>query len=292
MVIKNIGRLILKILKIIGSAVISISESIYMDFKPKIICSFCEKESEVYLCDECKISKFERVEVKYNEIDDIINLGIDINLSILSGFKKHIYMSGRSTVIRKYITDIKYYDKVYLINSIIYYVKKDILKSYIKDYDVYIYTPNSFKSSIKRGVNISKYISISILKRIGYKKREINNILITPYKCVKNYEIKHLNKSMREEKVKNKYILKNNKNINFKKLENLLIKSLNNYIYKNGKIDKFYEFKILLVDDVYTTGSTLNYLSELITNYIVKKYENLGINKNNIKIDYFTLIRE
>ena len=141
-----------------------------------------------------------------------------------------------------------------------------------------IYIPTTLQKIIERG-NISKYICKKIRYEIGknnsFKKGEIKvKKICTIAKVEKDIEMKKLNKEERNIKVKEKYCyIKGN--------------FLEKYIKENIRQN---DIKIMIVDDVYTTGATMKNILEMIENNIMK---NLGNEeKHNIEYIFFSLAKD
>lgn len=200
---------------------------------------------------------------------------------------KHIYL-GKYNKIKDEIMDIKYFDKQYILKAIIEITIKDIIINIDgnkKSDIIMIYIPTTLQKIIERG-NISKYICKKVRYEIGkndnFKKRgEIKGKgkikvkkICTIAKVKKDIEMKKLNKEERNIKVKEKYCyIKGN--------------FLEKYIIENIKQK---DVKIMIVDDVYTTGATMRNILEMIENNIMK---NLG-NEEREKIEYifFSLAKD
>ena len=116
------------------------------------------------------------------------------------------------------------------------------------------------------------------------------------FKCVKNKEIKLLKKYKRYEVVKEKFI------IDERKIDRL-IKCIKKYVEKSKNSNNPISartFKILIVDDVYTSGATLNYLKTLLMEYLEKNFTYSSKNLKEIKkeyniiidIDFFTVAKD
>ena len=183
--------------------------------------------------------------------------------------------------------DIKYFDKQYILKAIIEITIKDIIiniEDNKKSDVIMIYIPTTLQKIIERG-NISKYIC----KKIRYEIEKNNNLkkeeieekgkirikkICTIAKVEKDIEMKKLNKEERNIKVKEKYCyIKGN--------------FLEKYIKENIRQN---DIKIMIVDDVYTTGVTMKNILEMIENNIMK---NLG-NEEKQKIEYifFSLAKD
>ena len=228
-----------------------------------------------YICKDC-LKKYLN---KFNVCIDKIS--INKNTII-----KHIYL-GKYNKIKDEIMDIKYFDKQYILKAIIEITIKDIIiniEDNKKSDIIMIYIPTTLQKIIERG-NISKYICKKVRYEIGknnnLKKEEIEEKgkirikkICTIAKVEKDIEMKKLNKEERNIKVKEKYCyIKGN--------------FLEKYIKENIRQN---DIKIMIVDDVYTTGATIKNILEMIENNIMK---NLG-NEEKQKIEYifFSLAKD
>ncbi len=142
-------------------------------------------------------------------------------------------------IIKKRILELKFYDGKYISNSFAYLLSKRITELELQ-FDVIIPVPISFKRSIERGYNQSKLIAERISKILG--KRTISNVLI---KIKNNKRQSELNINERKNNVINVYKIKNEENI-------------------KNKV-------ILLIDDIYTTGATINECAKMLKNSGAKK---------------------
>ena len=166
------------------------------------------------------------------KIDFMINQKIRFKLD--KNFEKYLCIFPYEGEIREKILDYKFKDKSYIYKTF----SKIILKSkkicfYLEKYDIITAVPIHKKRKAKRGYNQSDLIAREIGKSINnleYKK--------TLKKVKNNVRQSSLNHSEREENVKNAYQIIN-KEIIFNK-------------------------KIVLFDDIYTTGSTVNECSRIL----------------------------
>lgn len=231
-------------------------------------CIFCLKNLELerlkkdnnmyeYICKNC----FEKYKGKFDVYVDIVKVLEEKNA-------KHIYL-GKYDDIKDEIMNIKYFDKQYILKGImeITYTKieKEIFEENIENSDIImLYIPTTFKKSITRG-NISKYICMQCLEEMQKKgKITIDNIFVcTIAKIRKDIEIKKLNKEERNIKVKEKYLYVK---------DNFLEKYFKKCIKDNRNI---YNLKIIIVDDVYTTGSTMRNMVEMLEKNILKEIEGI-----------------
>lgn len=142
-------------------------------------------------------------------------------------FQEHLYIFEYEGMIRKIILDYKFHDKSYLYKTIVnFLIKNERFFQKIKYYDTIIPVPISKKRYKERGYNqsyllaeeISKIIKISLSSTNLYKRKNI----IAQSK---------LNKEERQKNVQGVYKLEGKRQLKDK--------------------------KILLLDDIYTTGSTV-----------------------------------
>lgn len=174
----------------------------------------------------------------------------DYSSDIEKYFNKHIYIFSYDGIIRKFIIKYKFNEKPYLYRTIINFIKKNKKKYlFLEKYDIILPVPISKKRKKQRGYNQSSLIAKNIAREFKIKYDE--NVL----KKIK--DIKPQSELTKEERVKNiqgAYKVKNYKKI----------------------INK----KILLLDDVYTTGSTVNECS--------KKLIQIGA----LEVDVFTIAKD
>lgn len=143
-------------------------------------------------------------------------------------FDKHFYIFKYEGIIRKILIQFKFQEKSYLYKTIVNFLlnNKKIFE-FIKSYDTIIPVPISRKRKKTRGYNQSYLIAKDLTNIIGIKLE--NRVL---FKTKNIIEQSKLNKEERLENIKGVYEIRNTKRI----------------------INK----KILLFDDIYTTGSTVN----------------------------------
>lgn len=231
-------------------------------------CIFCLKDLELerlkkdnnmyeYICKNCS----EKYKGKFDVYVDVVKALEEKNT-------KHIYL-GKYDDIKEEIMNIKYFDKQYILKGImeITYTKieKEIFEENIENsHIIMLYIPTTFKKGITRG-NISKYICMQCLEEMQKKSKiNIDNIFVcTIAKIRKDIEIKKLNKEERKQKIKEKYLYVK---------DNFLEKYFKKCIKDNRNI---YDFKIIIVDDVYTTGSTMRNMVEMLEKNILKEIEGI-----------------
>lgn len=149
-------------------------------------------------------------------------------------------------MIRTQLLDLKFREKPYVYKTIGKFLE-NMQKSFeiLKKYDIIIIVPTSNQRKKERGYNQSELIAKEISRITGIPI--VRNILI---KIKDTLPQSSLNKKQREENAKNVY-----KIINTKKLHNK---------------------KMLVIDDIYTTGSTVNECSKLLIQKGIQK-SNIGI---------------
>ena len=182
------------------------------------VCGICGKINSKPLCNKCKI----KLEKEYQFQTD--NYKEDQN----KNFIEHSYFFKYENLIRSQIIAIKFQEKPYIYQTITYFLK-NVQKSFenLKKYDIIIIVPISKQRRRDRGYNqselianeISKIINVPILKGALHKIKDT-----VPQSS--------LNKIQREENAKG--------------------------VYQVRRCNKLYNKKILLIDDIYTTGNTVN----------------------------------
>ncbi len=137
------------------------------------------------------------------------------------------YIANYKGLIRKLILKFKFNDEAYISNAFSYlFIKNESFKKYIAEFDYLIPVPSYKKNQQIRGYNQTELITNQIAKTLSLKC--LNNVLI---KTKENKKQSELKKEERILNVQDVYELRNSK------------------IIKNKSI--------LLIDDIYTTGSTI-----------------------------------
>ncbi|MEI3395275.1 MAG: ComF family protein [Clostridia bacterium] len=188
-------------------------------------CGICGKINENSLCKKCEIKLNKQAENR------IIKEGTEIEDKY---FNELMYIFRYEGQIRKLIIDYKFNDKAYLYKMFVnFLLKNKKIFENIKNYDTIIPVPISKKRKNERGYNQSLLISRNIAEKTNLEL--MNNCLIKTKNII---EQSKLNKEDRLQNIQGVYDLKNKK-----LLENR---------------------KILLIDDIYTTGSTANECSKTL----------------------------
>ena len=188
------------------------------------VCGICDKINNTELCKKCEII-----------LNKMAIYGIDdYTKDNEKYFDKHIYIFMYEDLIRKIILNYKFGEKSYIYKTFsIFLLKNEKIIEILKNYDIIIPVPISKNRKKERGYNQSYLIAKEISKNIDIY---LNN------KCL--------------EKVKNivaqSTLTKEERNFNIKGAYN--IKSRQDIENK----------KIIIFDDIYTTGSTVNECCKLL----------------------------
>ncbi len=200
------------------------------------VCGICGKKDKKWLCEECW-SRLEKIEKnKY-----IIRLKENSTNLEKIYFDEFFYIFEYKKIIRKLLLRYKFGEKPYLSNmfaNIILNNKK--IGTILKNYDIIIPVPMDSKKKSERGYNQTELI-INLVSN----KRDIlveNRVL---YKAKNTKTQSTLSLNERYENIKNAFLVKN--------------------------IEKIKDKKVIIFDDIYTTGATVNEISKILKNAGVKK---------------------
>ena len=175
---------------------------------------------------------------------------IDENQDFNQNFNKHLYIFKYEGIIRRMILNYKFNEKSYLyITFVNFLLKNEKFFKILKSYDTIIPVPISSERKNERGYNQSELLAKELAKKLNIE-------------CVKNCLIKNkniieqskLNKEERQKNIQGVYILKN----------------------KEKLINK----KLLLIDDIFTTGSTVNECCKILKQANPRKIDVLTIAKD------------
>ena len=195
------------------------------------MCGICGKFNDNFLCPKCQ-KKLENEAVF--GIDKYEKIKIEKNLQERKYFNEHLYIFEYEGIIRRIILKYKFEDKAYLYKTFVnFLLKNKNFFEFIKKYDIIIPVPISRKRRALRGYNQSELIVKEIANFTNLKEEsdclfKIKNVI----------EQSKLNKEERQKNIQGVYELRNK--------------------------EKLYKNKILLVDDIYTTGSTVNECSKVL----------------------------
>lgn len=205
-------------------------------------CVNCKRVANTYICKKCMI----KLGIKLESHSDKYNK---------KNYKTHIYLFKYSEWIREKIIKYKFRNYTYLYRffseCILEINKKD---KFLERYDYIIPIPISKKRKKQRGYNQSELIAKEIVKNVP-------NIGILSGIIVKNVDNKPqstLSGEARRENVKGVY-------------------SINKNIIKDIDISNK---KVLLFDDIYTTGSTVNECAGVLRQLGITRIDVLTIAKD------------
>ncbi len=214
-----------------------------LDFMFPQTCIICGKLSKDYICEVCekRFNKYKEngiIDNKKMIMDklNIHNINLKQNYYLVEGQKiyweKMIYCFNYKSIVRKYILQYKFFGKVYLSRFFSYQILKNPkINQIFKNYDIIIPVPMDKIKKAKRGYNQAELIT-NIISKSGLIKSD-NTIL---EKAKKSKTQSTLKKEERKNNVENAYVVKQT------------------YKVKNRKI--------IIFDDIYTTGATVNEISK------------------------------
>lgn len=156
-------------------------------------------------------------------------------------FDEHIYIFKYEGIIREEILKYKFQEKSYnykMFSKIILNDKE--MCEILREYEMIIPVPVSKRRKKDRGYNQTELIAKEISKELNIEY--VKDVL---YKVKDTIAQSKLNKEQREENAKGVYEIKNNQRVNNK--------------------------RILLIDDIYTTGSTVRECSKILNKVNPKK---------------------
>lgn len=165
-------------------------------------------------------------------------------------FEEHLYIFEYQGMIRKVILNYKFNDRAYLYKTIVnFLLKNEKFFAILESYDTIVPVPISRKRRKERGYNQSELIAKEIARNLSI---EYNNQCL--FKTKNIVEQSKLNKEERQKNIQGVYELHSPEML-------------------QGK-------KILLIDDIYTTGSTVNECSKVLKQAQPKKIGVLTIAKD------------
>lgn len=215
-------------------------------------CVICGKLDKNYICEECekRFNKYKKFGIIDNKKMIIDKLNIhDVNLKqkyyFVQGEKiyweKLLYCFKYKGIIRKYILKYKFGSKPYLSNFFANQILNNKkLYEILKLYDIIIPVPMEKNKKQKRGYNQTELIAklIAENQEILYEENLLKKIKDTKTQST-------LKKKERKNNIKNAYIIDEKR--------------------------KVFGKKIILFDDIYTTGATVNEISKKLKEAGVKE---------------------
>ena len=182
------------------------------------------------ICDKlCKEDLCRKCQVN---LENIVKFKIDKYEN--KNFEKHLYIFKYEGIIKERLINFKFNEKSYIYKAFVnFIIKNKKICRFLKSYDIIIPVPIHYNRKVTRGYNQSALIAKEIAVRLNSKYE--NKVL---FKRLNNKPQSTKNKQERIENVKGVYYTKNN------------------YIVLNKKI--------LLLDDIFTTGSTADECSKIL----------------------------
>ena len=165
-------------------------------------------------------------------------------------FDRHLYIFKYEGIIRKILLNFKFKDNAFLYKTIAnFLLKNDNIFEKLKKYDTIIPVPISKKRKNERGYNQTYLITKEIAKNT-----ELECATNCLFKTKNIIEQSKLNKEERKNNIQGVYELKN--------------------------INKLYKKRIIIFDDIYTTGSTVNECCKLLKEAEPKRIDVFTIAKD------------
>lgn len=157
------------------------------------------------------------------------------HIYLTKNFTTHMYVFDYQDIIREKILQYKFQEKSYIFRTFVKIILNDKkICGFLKSYDIIIPVPISKKRKRLRGYNQSELIAKIVAKQINGLEYRCDVL----YKRRDTLTQSSLNKEKRQENIKDAYYIKNEEVVQNK--------------------------KILLLDDIYTTGSTVNECSKML----------------------------
>ena len=216
-----------------------------LDFIYPPVCGICGKLGQDYLCKKCQ--KILESQAKF---------AIDKNQDYNQNFNKHLYIFKYEGIIRNTIIKYKFNEKSYLYKTFVnFLLKNEKFFKILESYDTIIPVPISKKRKKQRGYNQSELIAKELANKL---KIDLDISSLCKQKDI--IEQSKLSKEERVENIKGAYILQKQ-----------------NYIQNENVLE---DKKIILIDDVFTTGSTANECCRVLKQANPKRIDVLTIAKD------------
>lgn len=224
-------------------------------------CIICGKLNNNLVCIDCE-KRFDKYK-KFNIIDNeklikdkigIQNVNIKQKYYLVNNEKiyweKMMYCFDYKSIVRKYMLQYKFFDKAYLAKFFCYEILKNKkIYEILKNCDLIIPVPMDKIKKSRRGYNQTELIVNIISKK--WKIVSDNNVL-EKVKSTKTQST--LKRKDRKNNVENSYVVK--------------------------CVEKVKNKKVVIFDDIYTTGSTVNEISKKLKQTGVRKIFVLVIAKD------------
>lgn len=195
-----------------------IESALNLIFPP--VCGMCGKLDNKYICDWCYNYLKQCEKNRLDEYED-------------KEFKTHFWIYEYKDEIRERIIDYKFNDKSYIYRTFVELImQNEVAIQYIKSFNIIIPVPIHKKRLKQRGYNQSELIAKALCKKIP--NLEYRNDVLIKIRNIKPQS--SLDRNQRAENIQGAYEV----------------------IQENADKCNLSNKKILLLDDVFTTGSTVN----------------------------------
>ena len=204
------------------------------------VCGRCGKINKNSICNKCKI-----------KLESQAAFGIDnYEQETNKYFDEHLYIFMYSGIIRNILLNYKFNDESYIYKTLTnFLIKNEKIVENIKRYDIIMPVPLSKNRKKERGYNQSELIARELCSIANIK---LDNKTLKKQKNTTAQST--LNKENREKNIEGAYTIK--------------------------RCDHLEGKKVLIIDDIFTTGSTVNECSKLIKKAGTKKIGILTIAKD------------
>ena len=166
-------------------------------------------------------------------------------------FRKHLYIFNYEGIIKEKLIALKFNENTYVYKAFInFLIKNEKICRFFKSYDIIIPVPIHKKRKLERGYNQSALFAKDISNYFD-NLTYLDDVLI---KKINNKPQSTKNKIDRENNIIGVYALRNN--------------------------NKISEKRILLLDDIYTTGSTVNECCKVLKETNIKFVDVITIAKD------------
>ena len=198
------------------------------------------------ICDKiCKENLCTKCEIK---LKNIAKIKIDKYKN--KNFEKHLYLFKYEGIIKESLIKFKFNEKPYIYKSFVnFLIKNKKICRFLKSYDIIIPVPIHYNRKVTRGYNQSALIAKEMAKYLNIEYSD--KVLL---KKINNKAQSTKNKEERKENVIGVYHIKNEY--------------------------KIYNKKIILLDDIYTTGSTVNECAKVLKKSGAKRVDVITIAKD------------
>ena len=188
------------------------------------LCYICGKRGKNIICERCSRNLGSLAKYKIEQHDAEIDY-----------FSYHIYLFDYTGNIRKLLLDFKFHDKAYLCEIFVkFLLKNKKIGGFLKNYDIIIPVPIHKKRQKERGYNQS------LLLASKWEKEE-TRISVEDNILLKTKHTKPQSTLSREERIENA-----------------------KQVYEIQNAEKIKEKDIILLDDIYTTGSTVRECAKIL----------------------------